>query len=296
MYQEHSIRSHYSSEWNFAAMMISENGGGHLLSIPGKQGQTSKIDSIKKQHSITPATKTKNGCTTVRKRHGARNQDRHKIFVKWLSETFDLSHSRVPDATENDSVALFSQHILDVAGGRGEVSARLTMCERQRVVMVDPRPADVVDCFEKLVLPKIPNKWQLKLEQQRQDDTEFVRNIVGVRFRQLVTTFDEATLSSCTELQAAVENASLLLGLHADGATEAIVDAALRNNKPFVVVPCCVFPNFFSKRFINEEGHGAVPVRTHEQFCKYLAEKDSRLVLGELPFAGRNIAIWWNGK
>ena len=33
-----------------------------------------------------------------------------------------------------------------------------------------------------------------------------------------------------------------LVGLHPDEATEAIVDCALANRKPFAVVPCCVFP------------------------------------------------------
>jgi hypothetical protein len=279
-----------------------ETGRGPVLIVPdAEEGQAcSKNDSIAKQNSSSSSRSTtkNNGQirTLVRKRHGARNQDRHKIFVKWLMEKFDLSHSRVPDTSENGSGDLPCQHILDVAGGKGEVSARLIMCQRQRVVMVDPRPANVVECFERLVLPKLPNKWQLKLEQQRQDDNEFVRKIVGVRFRQLVTTFDVASLSFCSELQSAVENASLLLGLHADGATEAIVEAAIRNNKPFVVVPCCVFPNFFPNRFIHEEGQGVVPVRSHEQFCKYLLEKDPRFVLEELPFAGKNIAIWWDGK
>ena len=39
-----------------------------------------------------------------------------------------------------------------------------------------------------------------------------------------------------------------------------------------------------------------VPVRNHEQFCRYLALKDSHFVVETLPFEGRNIAIWWDGK
>jgi Methyltransferase domain len=299
-------------------MMITiENLGDPLPLGPVEEGQADKNDvpSNARQNSsnsttgrsLTPTTTTRGSRTLVRKRHGSRNQDRHKIFVKWLMETFDLSDSNVPDGTENDTgdhpcCQQQQQHILDVAGGKGEVSARLTMCQRQRVVMVDPRPANVVDCFERQVLPKIPNKWQQKLEQQRQQDPDFVRKIMGVRFHQLVSTFDDTSLSSNSELQLAVENSTILLGLHADGATEAIVDAAIRHNKPFVVVPCCVFPNFFPLRFLQEEddnnNHSGrmVPVRSHEQFCKYLVKKDPRFVLEELPFAGKNIAIWWDGK
>ncbi len=148
-------------------------------------------------------------------------------------------------------------HILDVAGGKGEVAARLTMCHQQRVVMVDPRPSNIVDCFERIVLPKIPNKWQRRLEGQRESNPDFVRNVVESRFRQIVTTFDDHKImcdlnqevdwssmpsrfgsrSEIEDLQAAVQNATLIVGLHADGATEAIVDAALKYHKPFVVVP-----------------------------------------------------------
>jgi len=105
------------------------------------------------------------------------------------------------------------------------------------------------------------------------------------------------------------------VGLHADGATEAIVDAALLYRKPFVVVPCCVFPNLFRDRYVRvplvdapEDGGDAgqesgariveekrVPVRTHEQFCRYLLEKDQRFMREVLPFEGRNVAIWWDG-
>mmetsp|Transcript_22980 Transcript_22980/g.63746 ORF Transcript_22980/g.63746 Transcript_22980/m.63746 type:complete len:398 (+) Transcript_22980:90-1283(+) len=323
------------------------------------------------------------------KRHGARNQHRHKFFVKWLLETFDLDESRTKtpitktaattcggtkstreqgstgtkDETIDDENAIGSEdrvidgqnsalvsdddetsspssttsssrpqrqmHVLDVAGGKGEVSARLTMCHQQQVIMVDPRPADIVDCYERIVLPKIPNKWQRRLEKQREANPDFVKDIVEARFQQLVTTFDEdkvipdATCHSIgatdsppssssaskesesespTELQSAVQNATLIVGLHADGATEAIVDAALEYDKPFVVVPCCVFPNFFPNRriLVDDPGDGSPPktirVRTHEQFCTYLLRKDPRFVMEELPFEGRNIAIWWNGK
>lgn len=275
-----------------------DRGDGHRPLLAALEQQTEKYDGSDTMHDESSSRpKNKNGRISERKRHGARNQDRHKIFVKWLTDKFDLSASSIPEASEkNDNSDLPYQHILDVAGGKGEVSARLTMCERQHVVMVDPRPANIADCFERLVLPKIPNKWQQKLEQQRRDEPDFLQKVVDRRFRQLVTTFDDQTLSSSTELRATVENSSLLLGLHADGATEAIVDAALRYSKPFVVVPCCVFPNFSPHRFIQEADNGVVPVRSHEQFCRYLVAKDPRLVMEELPFAGRNIAIWWNGK
>ena len=106
-----------------------------------------------------------------RKRHGARNQDRHKFFVKWLLDTF---HVLLLNNSES-SPTTTQQHVLDVAGGKGEVAARLCMCHRWNVVMVDPRPADIVHCFEALVLPKIPKKWQQRLEEQRSENLDFVK-------------------------------------------------------------------------------------------------------------------------
>jgi hypothetical protein len=163
--------------------------------------------------------------------------------------------------------------------------------------MVDPREADIVNCFESLVLPKIPKKWQQRLEEQRSVNSEFVKDTVGKRFRQLVTTFEDSTLEESTELQEAVKQSSLIVGLHADGATEAIVDAALKYQKPFVVVPCCVFPNFFRDRRVKDTAtNSMIPVRSHDQFCVYLLGKDPRFRLEILPFEGRNVALWWDGK
>ncbi|KAG7345344.1 methyltransferase domain containing protein [Nitzschia inconspicua] len=277
-------------------MMHDENFDSRPLPSPESIDQDNDDTHVEEDLTLNTTLPRKKGRKLERKRHGARNQDRHKNFIKWIMGKFDLSSSTVPEVSPTEYSATSCLHILDVAGGKGEVSARLTMCQRQRVVMVDPRPANVVDCFETSVLPKIPKKWQQKLEHQRQDDADFLQNVINGRFRQLVTTFDEVALSTCFDLQSSIENASLLLGLHADGATETIVDAALRYNKPFVVVPCCVFPNFFPHRVIYDEGNRAVRVRSHDQFCRYLRDKDPRFVMEELPFAGRNIAIWWDGK
>lgn len=257
---------------------------------------------------------------TDRKRHGARNQHRHKFFVKWLMERFDLESSSIPPLDDQPGFVdpeVFSNttsqrhgeqhqpqhqpqqyHILDVAGGKGEVSARLCMCHRQKVVMVDPRPADIVDCYERMVLPKIPNKWQRKVQARKAENPTFINDQVEAQFRQLTLHLDQWSVETSPDLQEAVENSSLIVGLHADGATEAIVDVALKHHKPFVVVPCCVFPNLFTNRFVpsSMEDGRMVPVRSHEQFCKYLALKDSRFRMEELPFEGRNIAIWWDGK
>jgi hypothetical protein len=53
------------------------------------------------------------------------------------------------------------------------------------------------------------------------------------------------------ELSAAqdlVKSCSALVGMHPDQAAEHLVDFALRNKKPFVLIPCCVYHKQFPHR------------------------------------------------
>ena len=215
---------------------------------------------------------------STRKRHGARNQEKSKEFVKWLRSTF---HN--------------FDHVVDVAGGKGELAARLTLCHGASVTLIDPRVGvDIEQVYIQRVVPRLPEKWQKRLAQRQADNPAFLSNLIAQRFRHLSVYFTENTLDG--DIRSVLEDCTLLIGLHADAATECIVDAALRNNIPFVVVPCCVFPNLFHTRTIFHEESGRTEVvRNHEQFCRYLLQKDPRLQVAQLPFEGRNTAIWWEG-
>lgn len=249
---------------------------------------------------------------TLRKRHGARNQHKIKFFLRWLMTTFPtaLKASKIlqqdgNDTFDNDDPQRCDDEtsdkffvrplILDIAGGKGELAARLCFCNHQRVVLVDPRPADVVKCYEISVFRGLPKKWQERLRQKQASNPNLLTQTLKERFRQISIYFDARTMSQDAALQTAVKNAELIIGMHADGATEAIIDIALQYEKPFVVVPCCVFPSFFPNRKIVKDGvlH---QVRSYDDFCDYLEQKDPRLKRSELPFEGRNIAIWWNGQ
>ena len=83
---------------------------------------------------------------------------------------------------------------------------------------------------------------------------------------------------------------SILIGLHPDEVTEDIVDVALSLNKPFAVIPCCVFPSKFSQRKLLNGGD----VTHVDEFVQYLIEKDSsvRIQKMELPFEGRNVVVF----
>jgi len=228
------------------------------------------------------STKRKKG------RHGARNQHRHKELCRWIMEHFNLKEGDL---------------ILDIAGGKGELAARLTICHKLNVLMVDPRPADIQGTFKSLVLPKLPKRHQLRMAERQKVEPAFLRTVFQERFRQLTTLFDEHSIDTNEELKKAFEKCSLIIGMHADSATESIVDVALKHKKPFVVVPCCVFPNLFNQRFLyhhsddnkdSSSSNKPIPVRTHEQFCQYLLAKDKSLQHLTLPFEGRNVAIVLN--
>ena len=74
---------------------------------------------------------------------------------------------------------------------------------------------------------------------------------------------------------------------HPDEATEAIVTQALAHGKPFAVVPCCVFAHLSPHRTL--EGR---PVRSIDEFCRYLMAKDPRIKAEFLPFEGRNRVLY----
>jgi len=236
-------------------------------------------------NKVDPAAKTST-------RHGARNQRRHQKFMKWLLDTFDLQKGSC---------------VVDIAGGKGELAARLAYCHHVNVCIIDPREANVSKCFEDVVLRGLPKKWQQIYQQNLAENNNFLIEMMDQRVHQIVSCFHDGILSYKSyigaesgstvdkrhalsyEMLKAVQDCSLLIGMHADNATEAIVDVAMALNKPFVVVPCCVFPNFFCNRVLLDGSK----VRSHEQFCKFLAEKDERFNVEILPFDGRNVAIWW---
>ena len=88
-----------------------------------------------------------------------------------------------------------------------------------------------------------------------------------------------------------LRNCSLLIGMHPDQATEAIIDAALQLGKPFAVVPCCVYPNLFPLRRLPN----GKPVVSYEDFIQYLLAKDDSIQSQYLNFRGRNQVLFRTG-
>lgn len=91
--------------------------------------------------------------------------------------------------------------------------------------------------------------------------------------------------------------------MHPDEATEPIVDVATKLNKPFAIVPCCVFPTLFPDRVLRD-GTKVILQEVHlelitaevvstAQFCDYLVEKiGARAQIDYLEISGRNKVIF----
>jgi hypothetical protein len=87
-----------------------------------------------------------------------------------------------------------------------------------------------------------------------------------------------------------VQNCSVIVGMHPDQATEPIVDMALKLQKEFAILPCCVMPRLFPAR----RQPSGDPVRSYNSFCQYLLEKadGKHFQVDYLPFIGRNKVIY----
>ena len=102
--------------------------------------------------------------------------------------------------------------------------------------------------------------------------------------------------STFSTLEQTLSDCSVVLGMHPDQATDAIVDFALEFGKPFAVVPCCTYSKEFPKRRrppspANPNGGGLVT--THKHLVEYLLAKAPGLCrTATLPFGGMNTVVY----
>jgi len=100
---------------------------------------------------------------------------------------------------------------------------------------------------------------------------------------------DRETVSVSDEDSSLVRHASAIVALHPDEATGEAVRVAIARQIPFVVVPCCVFARLFPLRRIRSTQQS---VGTYPELIRYLQEQDSSIRKHQLPFTGRNTALW----
>jgi hypothetical protein len=134
-----------------------------------------------------------------------------------------------------------------------------------------------------------------------------------------------------SQLRSLLQQCSVVVGMHPDEATEPLVDFAIGLNKPWAVVPCCVFAHAFPGRTLrptiqkneqdersspgrsggdggdggdgdggsgDDDGGGegqqneGQPVQSYEDFVRYLQQKSSEARTVFLPFHGKNQVVY----
>jgi len=235
-----------------------------------------------------------------------RNVSRSRIFRKWLEETFGKER------------LLQGCGIMDVAGGKGELAWELQGYGEMPSTIVDPRPLDIVRMMKALTANKITRlrKDMNASAGRRVLDPQRLPCAVEISLplpKHVRCWFDypmgsskntslmdkniqmyhnddlKSDVAEETKLMELAKKCSACVGMHADQATEAIVDFGLATGKPFAVVPCCVFPQMFPDRRTKKKNK---PVRSYKEFCEYLEDKGAKLA--KLDFPGRNVVVYGN--
>jgi hypothetical protein len=205
--------------------------------------------------------------------------------------------------------------VVDVAGGSGHVSLAFALAGVQSTV-IDSRPTAGL-------LPSRDRKFwknRLKQQQQQQQSTNLIPDfeycqpastivpfkvhrawfgskIVGVdtSFRHpdeedipIIGADDNDKEIGDSGPLSPLHDASAIVALHPDEATAAIVQYAVKHRIPFVIVPCCVFARLFPHR-CKKDGQF---VSTYDELLDWIQEQHPSIQRTELPFEGRNVALW----
>ena len=245
---------------------------------------------------------------------------RAKIFAKWVLERFFGVHS-----DEGTFERTFCQpcavidgppehyHVFDVAGGKGTLSLELMVQQMEEFntergpisvcTVIDPlvRGGDTHNMSKRLIRARSNRNQSQPCSRNQNNASNGLDQEDLIRFQ--AVNFNEGNFahlwSSCNRHDFSKPSPGdgrqrklLLLGMHPDEPTEAIIDVALKHGLPFAVVPCCVFADLYPNRKLWSEEDGETPVRTYEQFLEYLLAKDASLRIETLPFQGKCNVIY----
>ena len=189
-------------------------------------------------------------------------------------------------------------NILDAAGGAGHVSLALALRGVNSCV-VDPRKT----------VGKLPGR-ERKFLKKNQASFSAYRAWFGSRPKGVDSFYREGSSDNSNETSSTLEdplslpicsmcsddsllpNCNAIVALHPDEATGVIVETAVENEIPFVVVPCCVFSRLFPERIKpGKEGENKI-VSTYFELIDWLVDKHPAINVTRLPFDGANLALW----
>lgn len=228
-----------------------------------KRREEKKIDirnPDKDAHSCTCASKAK---------HNA-------VFTSWLVNTFPRS--------------VLDKGVVDIAGGRGLISLELALEHNiQPVTLIEPKPLKLNSTYRRRI-----KRWRKKqiINEGEDLNEEFAIDMLplGGCIGQYEEEFHGLDTCSSEELRESIERCGVIIAMHPDGATGAALETALMLNKPFAIVPCCVFSHQFPERLTP----GGKVVTTYDDFLDYLQSRadPSQIQRSLLPFEGRNTVLY----
>jgi hypothetical protein len=79
----------------------------------------------------------------------------------------------------------------------------------------------------------------------------------------------------------------MIIAMHPDQALNAVLELAISLDKPFVVLPCCVFARDFPRKLRTQQA-----VSTYEDLLTWVEEQALGVRRVQLPFAGKNVMLY----
>ena len=204
---------------------------------------------------------------------------------------------------------LSQKPVLDVAGGAGGLAFELCWRHGIDATVVDTKQVKLTKQQGRFMKFRNVCLEQLAKDHHRTGHKSLLKANLQSRFRsrdfvQLNTLLDSFSMLSSDvdtvnqyneaqqQLHSILHNrkCSVMTGLHPDQATDPIVEIGLALGIPWAIVPCCVFPNFCHYRTLAS----GKPVRSYEDLCQWLRERDPSIREAILPFQGRNRVFYWH--
>jgi len=253
--------------------------------------------------NFTP-TATSNVVRTNKNKQGADDNTRFSKFVEFLLSEFGGYEK------------LSQKPVLDIAGGAGGLAFELCMRHEIEAVVVDTREVKFNGRQNRHLRFRQTCLKQLANDPHRTAHKSLLKRNLQSRFRthdfvQLNTLLDSSVVLPGNDHDIMISNTansprsndeeklrsillnrecSVMVGLHPDQATDAIVDIGLALQIPWAVVPCCVFPNLFTRRKLAD----GRTVRNYDDLCDYIRQKDPNIHESILPCRGRNVVLYWH--
>eukprot|EP00956_Cyclotella_meneghiniana_P037021 scaffold133855_cov77-Cyclotella_meneghiniana.AAC.3 len=239
-----------------------------------------------KSHNHNPTLDTQ---LATKSDHGGKHAKgkRAKIFADWVLQTFVDTLPEIDKFCHPCNSTLQNLHVLDIAGGKGHLSLELVLQQASNKL---PAQSRIARCT---IIDPVVRKGDAKM---RQSKLHKMKTSYNHRTEPTVITHHASYFTSDSLKlmhndfidSCEADTKLLLLGLHPDQCTEDIVDAALKHNTSFAIVPCCVYSDLFPSRRLYDN----FPVRSYDTFLKYLMQKDNEIKMTTLPFEGKNVVLY----